>query len=218
MQTDYGWTPAFRTVFKKPAPQGHNLFKVPQTAGIPGWIVFTYENDIPVCVWITTHESRKIPCIVDERICGDTFLRVEKIGDMDFAVSDIWMYNGNCVFACSTFQQRYEWLQKLLSTFTSCVAGVTIDLIHKSDLDMSEVRLRGHETYLDEIGKSGFFEEDDGTHVIKVKRLAIPDCYEVSKGGYLKVPDLKTSLHLRSLGQEFEIRCKKNEDGSWTII
>lgn len=137
---------------------------------------------------------------------------------MDFAVSDIWMYNGNCVFACSTFQQRYEWLQKLLSTFTSCVAGVTIDLIHKSDLDMSEVRLRGHETYLDEIGKSGFFEEDDGTHVIKVKRLAIPDCYEVSKGGYLKVPDLKTSLHLRSLGQEFEIRCKKNEDGSWTII
>lgn len=180
--------------------------------------MFTYENDIPVCVWITTHESRKIPCIVDERICGDTFLRVEKIGDMDFAVSDIWMYNGNCVFACSTFQQRYEWLQKLLSTFTSCVAGVTIDLIHKSDLDMSEVRLRGHETYLDEIGKSGFFEEDDGTHVIKVKRLAIPDCYEVSKGGYLKVPDLKTSLHLRSLGQEFEIRCKKNEDGSWTII
>lgn len=194
------------------------MFKVPQTTGIPGWIVFTYENDIPVCVWITMHEFRKLPCIVDERLCGDTFLKVEKIADMDFAVSDIWMYNGNCVFACSTFEQRYEWLQKLLSTFTSCVPGVTIDLIHKSDLDMTEVHLRGYESYLDEINKSGFFEEDDGTQIVKVKKLTMPDCYEVLSGGYLKVPDLKTSLHLRSLGKEFEIRCKKNNDGSWTSI
>jgi len=218
LQTDYGWTPGFRTVFKKPAPLGHKLFKVPQTNGIPGWIVFTYENDIPVCVWITMHECRKVPCIVDERICGDTFLRVEKIGDMDFAVSDIWMYNGNCVFACSTFQQRHEWLEKLLSKFTSCVPGVTIDLIHKNDLDMTEVRLRGYESYLDETGKHGFFEEDDGSQLVKVKKLALPDCYEVLSGGYLKVPDLKTSIYLRSFGKEFEIRCKKNDDGSWINV
>jgi hypothetical protein len=83
---------------------------------------------------------------------------------------------------------------------------------------MTEVHLRGYESYLDEIGKSGFFEEDDGTKVVKVKKLALPDCYEVLSGGYLKVPDLKTSIHLRSLGQQFEIRCKKNEDGSWTLI
>lgn len=83
---------------------------------------------------------------------------------------------------------------------------------------MTEVHLRGYESYLDEPGKHGFFEEDDGTQIVKVKKLAIPDCYEVLLGGYIKVPNLKASIHLRSLGKEFEIRCKKNHDGSWDIV
>jgi hypothetical protein len=180
--------------------------------------VFTYENSIPVCVWITAQECRKLPCIVDERICGDTFLKVEKLGDLDFAVSDIWMYNGNCVFACSTFQQRYEWLQKLLKTFTSCIDGVTVDLIHKSELDFTELKIRGNEIYTDEIGKHGFFEEDDGSRVMSVKKLAFPDCYEVEGGGHLKVPDLKTSQYLRQKGTHFKCKCVPHEDGSWVLI
>lgn len=171
-----------------------------------------------MCVWITPHESRKLTCIADERICGDTLLRVEKIGDKEFAVSDIWLYNGNCVFACSTFQQRYEWLQKLLSTFTDCIENVTIDLIHKSDLDFSQIEIRGYECYTNEIGKSGYFVDDDGTRMLKVKKLQLPDCYEVESGGYLRVPTLTMSHHLRSLGDVFEVRCKKADEESWNVV
>ena len=194
------------------------MFKVPQTTGTPGWIVLTYENDIPVCVWITPHESRKLPCIADERICGDTFLRVEKIGENEFAVADIWMYNGNCVFACSTFEQRYNWLKTLLSTFTRCVENVTIDLIHKSDLDFNQIQIRGFECYSNDMNKSGYFVEDDGTRMMKAKKLHFPDCYEVEVGGYLRVPTLTVSHHLRSLGDSFEIRCKKVDAESWSVV
>lgn len=192
------------------------MFKILQTSGIPGWIVFTYENNIPVCVWISTQECRKLPCIVDERLCGDTFLRVEKIGKLEFAVSDIWMYNGNCVFACSTFQQRYTWLKTLLTQFTSCIDDVTVDLIHKSDLDMSQIKIRGYECYTNEINTPGFFIESSSTR--KIKKLSMPDCYQVEGGGYLRVPDLKTSEYLRSLGNEFELPCEKVDEDSWKII
>ena len=220
LQTAYGWTPAFRTVFKKPVPQGLNV-KIPQTTGIPGWIVFTYENNIPVCAWISAQECRVLPCIVDERICGDTFLRVEKIGKLEFAVSDIWMYNGNCIFACSTFQQRQDWIQTFLSTFTKCVENVTIDLIHKSDLDMTQIKVRGYEYYSDTIGEKGIFAEAEVPAVkntVKIKKLSLPDCYQVEDGGYLMVPDLKTSEYLRSLGNEFELPCEKVDDEYWKLI
>ena len=45
--------------------------------------MFTYENMIPVCLWITKSVSKKVPCVVDERICGDTFLKVEQIGELE---------------------------------------------------------------------------------------------------------------------------------------
>jgi hypothetical protein len=194
---------------------GLETFRVPQSTGIPGWLVFTYNNDIPVCLWITAHECRKIPCIIDERICGDTFLKVEKIGPLDFLVADIWMYNSNCVFACSTFQQRYEWLSILLETCTSHIRG-TAKLIHKSNFKFDVIR--GYEEYSNEtIGKPGYFIEKDNSEIVHVTQLSIPDCYEVSRGGYLKVPDLKTSVYLRSKGKEFECSCIRNEDESWSL-
>lgn len=184
--------------------------------------MFTYENNIPVCAWISTQECRKLPCIVDERLCGDTFLRVEKIGKLEFAVSDIWMYNGNCVFACSTFQQRYDWLKTLLKQFTNCIDGVTIDLIHKSDLDMSQIKIRGYECYTDEINKHGFFVESEPpkpvSNCMKIKKLPLPDCYQVGDSGYLLVPDMKTSEYLRSLGNEFELPCQKVDEDSWRLM
>lgn len=201
----YGWTPSFRTVFKKPAPQEPN-FKVPQTNGRPGWLIFTYQNSIPVCIWVNAQECTVIPCIVDERICGDTFLRVERLGSV-FVVADIWMLNSNCIFARSTFQQRYDWLKKFISIHSQ------IKLIHKSDV---KTGIRGYEIYTSEIGSYGHFVEDQQSIKMKIKKLQLPDCYQVGSG-YLRVPDMKTSVYLRSLGNEFELMCTDNQDGSWSL-
>ena len=158
-----------------------------------------------------------MPCIVDERICGDTFLRVERISDLEFIVSDIWMYNSNCVFACSTFRQRYEWLHILLSTFTSCIEGLTIDLIHKSD--MGDIKIKGYEEYNDEIiGRPGYYVEKDDSQLLNITRMNIPDCYEVEGGGFLKVSTLKASVYLRSKGNKFQCRCIKVDEEFWDII
>jgi hypothetical protein len=216
LQRHYEWTPNYRLVFKKPVPPELKTFKVPQTKGVSGWIVFTYENKIPVCIWVTKTGCKKVPCIVDERICGDTFIKAEQIGELDFVVADIWMYNSNCVFACSTFKQRYDWLSKLLSTFTYCVEGITIDLIHKQDL-ADEVPLKGFEEHpLDGIGSTGYFVEKSNLQTIT--KLEMPDCYSVNGKGYLNVPDLKTSLYLRSKGTTFQCKCERVDDEFWNVI
>lgn len=191
-----------------------NSFKVPQTTGISGWIIFTYENSVPVCLWMTTQECRKIQCIVDERLCGDTFLRVEKHGPLEFVVADIFMFNSNCVFACSTFEQRYHWLKDLLK-FIHTVPG-TARFIHKSEIG-NKYKIKGNEVHPNEIGKHGYYEEIDLSNIVDVTKLVLPDCYEVSGGGYLRVPDLKTSEYLRSKGQTFKCKCIKNDDDSWTV-
>ena len=164
-------------------------------------------------MWITSRECVPIPCCVDERICGDTFLRCEKIKN-DFIVSDIFMFNSNCVFACSTFQQRYEWLKDLLKFITPIPNFPRF--IHKSELEPHH-KTRGLESYTDDIGSTGYYSEPDG-QLVKFKKLMLPDCYECLNGGYLRVPDFKSSLYFRTLGQEFELRCKDNGDGSWSVM
>ncbi len=177
----------------------------------------TYNKTVPTCLWITPKEVSILPCIVDERICGDTFLRVEKISNLTFLVSDIWMYNSNCVFACSTFQQRYEWLKDLLKRFVFHT-DTTIRLIHKSEYSFTEIG--GHELYTTETaGKPGYFVEKEEYVIQEFKKLEIPDCYlPVGKRGYLRVPDLKTSLYLRSKPNTFECKCVQNEDTTWTLL
>ena len=168
-------------------------------------------------MWVSRSECKKVPCIVDERICGDTFLRVEQIGELDVVVGDIWMYNSNCVFACSTFRQRYDWLKNLLSRFTTYIEGVTIDLIHKDDL--GDVPIKGYEEHSEEmIGKLGYFMEKDDSQKMTIVKLAIPDCYEIPGKGFLRVPDIKTSVFLRSKGDRFECRCVLYEEQYWDII
>jgi len=165
---------------------------------------------------MTTHECRKIQCIADERLFGDTFFRAEKLGPFEYVISDIFMYNSNCIYACSTFEQRYEWLKELMSTFIHHVPG-TARFIHKSDLTTQ--KLKGYEVHIDDVGKPGYFVElDSDSNAVEVTKLSIPDCYEVSSGGYLRVPDLKTSEYLRSKGQKFKCRCSRNDDGSWTVL
>jgi hypothetical protein len=136
------------------------------------------------------------------------------VSNTDFVIADIWVYNSNCVFACSTFQQRYEWLKEWLSTFVYEYPG-SIRLIHKSELKKQHIR--GYETYTDDIGSKGYYRDYDGSNIVTVKKMALPDCYEVENDGYLRVPTLKLSEELRLMGDSFKLRCVREEDGSWTF-
>ena len=164
-------------------------------------------------MWITSRECVSIPCCVDERLCGDTLLRCEKIKN-DFIVSDILLYNSNRVFACSTFEQRYNWLKVLLK-FITPIPNFP-NFIHKSELQKHH-KTRGVETYTDEIGSSGYYSDLDGA-LVKFKKLTLPDCYVCQDGSYLRVPCLRLSEYFRTLGSEFELRCKENGDGSWSVM
>ena len=207
LQTQLGWTSNFRTVFKKPAPRG---FKVPQTSGILGWIILSYEKNIPTCTWMTARDTIQLPIVFDERFFGDTIFRAEKIEKDTFVISDIIYHNSNYIFGCSNFIQRYDWLKLILARFHTPVDGLT-KLIHKSDLPKTP--LRGYEVYTDVPGSTGFFVEDDKKTVTKGE---IPDVYFIEES-YVRVPDLKTSVFLRSKGTTFELKCSQHSDGSWVI-
>ena len=69
-------------------------------------------------------------------------------------------------------------------------------------------------------GKPGLiltFEQNDGTEIFDVVRLPMPDCYEIVGKGYIRVPDLKTSVFLRTKGNSFKCRCKKYDDEFWDV-
>jgi len=215
LQTLYDWTPNFRLVFKKPVPQGLKTFQVPQTNGVSGWLILTYENKVPTCLWVTNTDCKRVACIVDERICGDTFFRAEKISPFEFVISDIWIYNSNCVFAASTFEQRYKWLKTFLPMFTSHIPG-TIKFIHKSDI--TETNIKGHEEHPLDMGKTGYFVERDNSKMVHFLKMSLPDCYEsVPFSGFLKVPDIKTSFFLRSKGDDFDCKCIKVGE-FWKVV
>ena len=156
-----------------------------------------------------------MPCIADERLFGDTIFRAERISQYEFVISDIFIYNSNCIFACSTFEQRYVWLSDLLKKFAHTSTGIA-QFIHKSNLDPKQ-KIRGYEDHTDKQGATGFFVELEDQTIFEITKLPIPDCYKVGDG-YLKVPDLKTSVYLRSKGDKFKCKCRKNEDGSWTLL
>lgn len=194
------------------------MFRVEQTKGTQGWLLFTYSETTPVCYWVNSQEYKLVPCIADERICGDTVLRVEKLSELEFVVADIWMFNSNCVFACSTFEQRYNWLKSFIPTFTTYIEDQSIELIHKSDLEPGYY-LKGYEEYPNEVGKYGYFiDKNEDSQVFEVTKLNLPDCYEIVGKGYLYVPDLKTSAYLRSKGDTFKCRCIPYEEDFWKVV
>ena len=145
---------------------------------------------------------------MDERLYGDTIFRAEKV-DENYVISDIWLYNSNCIFMASTFKQRYEWLSMLLPRFHN---PIFTKLIHKSQ--MTNIPIRGYEVYSDKIGDYGCFEEDRKT----VVSTSIPDVYTVEGSeGYLLVPTLKISEYLRSKGETFQLKCGLR-DGNWEVL
>lgn len=176
-----------------------------------GWIVLTYENNVPVCSWITTRESCAISVCLDERLFGDSIFRAEKINNK-YVISDVFVFNSSCIFASSTFKQRYDWTKELLKRFYR--PGLA-EFIHKSDLP-ENTKLRGYEVYDFKEGSHGCFVELDNTETIL--KTEIPDVYNVKgKEGYVLVPDLKTSVFLRSKGSEFKLKCLQ-KDGNWEVI
>jgi hypothetical protein len=209
LQTHYGWTPNSRLVSRKPVPPEPN-FKVPQTTGIMGWIVLTY-NPGPVCMWITSKESCILKICLDERLYGDTIFRAEKVRDT-YVISDVLVYNAVCIHNSTTFKQRYEWSAELIKRFYS--SGLA-KLLHKSDLP-EDTKLRGHEYYDFSKGSHGSFVElDESETIIKTE---LPDVYLVKgKQGYVLVPDLRTSEFLRSKGSEFKLKCIE-KNGNWEVI
>jgi hypothetical protein len=167
-----------------------------------------------VCYWLNTHECKQLVCFADERICGDTIFRAEKLSDTDYVLADIWMYNSNCVYACSTFSQRYEWLKLLLKTFIRKTDS-SIHLLHKSEIE--HLTVRGYEEHSEDIGKPGYFVEKDKSELLTVIKLSIPDCYEIAGKGYLRVPDLKTSMYLRLKSDTFTCKCVRYDDEYWDV-
>jgi len=156
-------------------------------------------------MWITARESCVIPICIDERLFGDSIFRAEKVSNK-YVISDCLVYNSSRIFMVSTFKERYDWLAQLLKRFTH-------GLIHKSELPV-DIKIKGYEVYDFKPGTKGSFEELCETII----RNEIPDVYTVKdKKGYVLVPDLKTSVYLRSLGPEFQLSCVE-KDGNWAII
>jgi hypothetical protein len=175
-----------------------------------GWIVLSYDNNVPVCMWITARESCLIEVCLDERLFGDTIFRAEKIQNK-YVLSDIFSYNSCCIFTSSTFKQRYDWLKELLKRFYQ--PGLA-EFIHKSELPET-MKIKGYEVYDFKEGSHGCFVEVDDSETIV--RTEIPDVYTVvGKQGYVLVPDLKTSVFLRSKGSEFKLKCVQ-KDGNWLV-
>jgi hypothetical protein len=195
-------------VSKKHALKEPNI-RVPQTIGISGWIVLYYEKNIPMCVWVTSKETKPLQICIDERLCGDTIFSVEMISKTQYVIRDIFVYNSCCIFNVTTFKQRYEWSRQLCQKF---IRSGLITLIHKSELP-SDIKIKGYEEYDNKKGSIGHYIEDTQT----ILKTEIPDVYIVEgKEGYVLVPDLKTSKYLRSLGNEFKLACIE-KDGNWLI-
>lgn len=191
-----------------------DLHKVPQSSGISGWICLTYnENLKPICLWITNQDSFEIPCCIDERLFGDTFFRAEKIKNT-YIISDLFLLNSSCVFMCTNFKQRSEWIVKLFDNFYTHIKGFP-ELIPKSKFDFTGISLKGYEVYTSDIGSKGYFIENNKTKII---RSDIPDVYFINgTENYLRVPDLKTSEFLRLKDKEFELECEDMNDGTFMI-
>jgi len=203
LETHYAWTPNSRLVSKKPVPTVYD-YEVPQSTGKAGWIVLGYDNNLPVCLWVTPHETRTVTVCLDERLFGDSIFRAEYI-DGCYIISDVYVYNSCCVFNITTFRQRYEWLSKLFERFARD------GLKHKS---AATFPIKGYEVYDDKEGSHGYFVDDVQTIV----RTEMPDVYMIKdREGYLLVPTLELSVFLRSKGSEFKLRCIQ-KNGNWEYI
>jgi hypothetical protein len=206
LQILYGWTPNYRQVFKKPVLPG--LKRVPQFIAQQGWIILVYDQQIPKAYWIGK-DIQELTICLDERLFGDTILRAEKISGHEhkYVISDIFIYASTNIFRTTTFEERFNWISKILKLHKK-IPGLA-ELYTKD----SSFPIKGYEYYDTKKGSPGIYSEAKEI----VYRTDIPDVYFIrGKPGYVAVPDLKTSEFLRSKGQEFELHLEENQ-GIWHI-
>ena len=197
-------------VFKKPVLQ--ELKKVPQFIAQQGWIILIYEGEIPKAFWISQNlkEIKELTIALDERLFGDTIFRAEKISGEEhkYVISDIFVFASTNIFIRTNFEERSQWLTKILNKFYNPIKGLT-ELYLKD----SKFPIKGYEYYDTNKGSKGIYAEEKEI----VYRTEIPDVYFIrGKSGYVAVPDLKTSEFLRSKGEEFELFLEEKE-GIWYI-
>jgi hypothetical protein len=190
----------------------------PQGKGIPGWLYLT-RNPTPIAYFITrTSEITPIRIVWDERCFEETIFRVEKT-PTHLYLADVWMFNGTPIFDYTTFEDRQVKLKSLYSNFyTSCPIFESFSILLRSDL----TEIRGKEYYTNQRGFKGIFIEDkpcEDEADLDILKTDIPDVYRIPiNGEFLSVKTLSLSRYLRTLGTSFRLRCKNNNDGTWTPV
>jgi hypothetical protein len=180
-------------------------YKIPIFSLNNGWLLLSY-TDKPICLWINNKEIKEVTCSIDERLFGDTLFRVEYLNGT-YIICDMFMYNSCCIFAGTTFKQRYDWIEKLMVFFHNIP---TLDkIIHKSQSNFDCI---GYEYHSNNIGSYGSL-----SNLTKIIKSDIPDVYFIDgTDNYIQVPNIKTSEYLRSLGDSFSLDIEE-KDGLWFI-
>jgi hypothetical protein len=189
-----------------------------QGKGVPGWLILTRNPDPSAFFVNRSGDSTQLRLVFDERCFEDTIFRVEKT-PTHLYLADVWMFNGHAIFDETTFQQRQEFIKTVFATFyTPCPEFETLAL----DLRENVKEIRGKEYYTNERGARGVFIEDkplENEADLEIMRTEIPDVYRIrSNGEYLQVRTLALSRYLKTLGATFTIRCRNNNDGTWTPV
>jgi hypothetical protein len=144
------WKPHAR----KSVPDPH-LPKIPQYAGIPGWLLLTHnEANQPIAMFVDMKERQTIlPIVMDERVFSDTVLRVVQLGPSVFLVCDIRYLNGRCVYEQMAYKDRRILVEGLLDAFhqTDMTALISYDTVSPTTF------VRGWEQYDETPGSLGVF-------------------------------------------------------------
>lgn len=210
------WQPSLRLSKLGALPSSQAVTSVPQGKGTPGWLILS-RSPVPIPYFVSrcnTPTPIPLRMVVDERLFEDSIFRVEKTATHLY-LADIWMLNGVPIFDSTTFQERQELLQSLFKAFwTDCPPFQTLQV----DLRSNVTDVRGYEYYTNERGAIGIYKEDvrEGEAILEIHKTSIPDVYKIpSRNEYLQVKTLKLSRYLRTLGDEFSLLCKNNQDGTW---
>jgi hypothetical protein len=141
---------------KKGNAEDRHLLRVPQYAGIPGWLLLTHSEDgTPLALFADKQERiTAVYLILDERLFSDTVFRVVRVGPSRFLVYDIRYLNGRCVYDIKSYEDRKNLLRDLLEEFH---APDLLSLQTVDDVLPAEFPLRGHEAYDSQPGTLGVF-------------------------------------------------------------
>jgi hypothetical protein len=129
--------------------------KVPQYAGVPGWMVLTRENNGTCTSFFVDHAEKVTPVqmILDEQMFSDTVIRVTQLSPNVFLACDIRWLNGKNLFETMSYSKRHAVLDELLGMLH--VPALTALLTYEEVPVLTPVR--GWETYDETPGSLGVF-------------------------------------------------------------